>query len=116
MNGKSGAKLMYPTMHKPIPVGTRVRVPAGYACADAITGTIVGISSWHVVFMYIVSLDVPLDTDYGMQSAIVVHGPSLESEDGTANWKFRNNEDMLNYLREINASPSVELRKLATFS
>lgn len=104
MYGKSGAKLNYPSMHKPIPMGTRVRVPAGYACANEIVGTVVGISSWHVVFMYIVLLDEALDTDYGFQRAISVHGASLVSEDGSMNWKILP-EQFEQYLSDIHCSP-----------
>jgi len=63
-------------------MGTKVIVPAGYAAIEAVTGTVVGIASLHVIFSYIVLLDSPLQTEYGEWKAIVVHGPSLETPDG----------------------------------
>ena len=77
-----------PTLHKPIPMETRVRIPAGYITMAPLYGRVVGISSIHIVFGYIVLLDHPLDTEYGPQCAVVVNGPQLESEDGLTNWRL----------------------------
>ena len=67
-----------PTLHKPIPMEARVIVPH----IDRV-GTVVGISSMHVVFTYIVLLDEPWED----QRAVVAHGPLLEGEDGS-NWRI----------------------------
>lgn len=74
-----------PALHRPIPMGTRVIVPGGYAAPESIRGRVSGISSVLCeVFIYIVILDTPLPTDYGDQEAIVVPGTMLEGE----NWKL----------------------------
>lgn len=77
-----------PTLHKPIPMGTRVRVPAGFCSVDPVLGRVAGISMIHVVFGYIVILDTPIETEYGIQEAVSVTGSALESEDGKANWRI----------------------------
>ena len=79
-----------PTLHKPIPMNTRVRLPRYFSdpFRTPILGTVVGISSIHVIFTYIVLLDVPLTISYGVVKAVVVSGPELESEDGETNWRL----------------------------
>ena len=78
---------MEPTLHKPVPMETRVR----YAGTDHV-GTIVGVASMHVVFMYIVLLDTPIDSPEGRVRAIVAGGPQLESEDGLTHWRLEPHE------------------------
>lgn len=75
-----------PTLHYEIPIGTRVTVGQPY-CSER-NGTIVGISSCHVIFTYIVLLDEPVDSVYGQMRAIAVNGPELSSEDGKTNWRL----------------------------
>ena len=85
-----------PTLHKPIPMNTRVRLPRYFSdpFRTPIFGTVVGISSIHeiqadpFIFTYIVLLDVPLTISYGVVKAVVVSGPELESEDGKTNWRL----------------------------
>lgn len=76
-----------PTMHKPVPMGTRVRRPldrgTGY---PHFVGTVVGIASCHVIYHYIVVIDQPIDVDNEMHSTISVPGTLLDSEDGVKNW------------------------------
>lgn len=72
-----------PTLHKPIPMGARVVLPEEFYGGGK--GTVVGISSMHVIFNYIVLLDEPKeDSDYGTWKAISVSGTVLTGEDGTS--------------------------------
>jgi hypothetical protein len=48
-----------------------------------ITGTVIGIASFHIIFIYIMLLDKPLQTPEGMVRAIAVPGVNLMGEDGT---------------------------------
>jgi hypothetical protein len=73
-----------PALHKNVPMGARVVVPS-YAGGG--TGTVVGISSVHILFSYIVLLDVPIDSPYGITSAVCVGGPELNDVDGT-HWRL----------------------------
>lgn len=76
-----------PIAHKPIPMETRVIIPgAAIGQADSLTGVVVGISYAHIFFSYIVLLDSPLQSPYGLQRAISVPGGILEAPDGS-NWK-----------------------------
>lgn len=80
----TNAHVPQPTLHKPVPMNTRVVIPALYAGEER-RGTVVGIAFVHVVFSYIVLLDEPVDTPYGSQRAITVPGGDLTGEDGS-NW------------------------------
>ena len=81
-------QLLQPTLHKPIPMGARVKIPDHYYnLPNEMWGEVVGISFMHVIFGYIILLDTPLETSYGIQKAIVVNGPELEGSDGT-NWRL----------------------------
>ena len=79
-----------PTMHKPVPINSRVKIPNYYSKDKNknFFGTVVGISSMHVIFTYIVLLDEFLESEFGDLKAVVVHGTELESEDGLTNWKI----------------------------
>lgn len=77
---------LQPTLHKPVPMGARVRTPKHYLGEDKI-GTVEGIAFRHIVFVYIVRLDEPIQTEYGEQRAIVIPGSELEGLDGT-NWRI----------------------------
>lgn len=80
---------MKPTLHKSIPMNTAVRLPVDWLGHEA-TGVVVGVATMHVVFMYIVLLDVPhQDKDFGEIRAVTVGGPQLESVDGKTNWRFQ---------------------------
>ena len=81
---------MEPTLHKPIPMETRVRFPRGLNpnATDYQYGTVVGVASLHVLFTYIVLLDEPMDSAEGRVRAVGVIGPLLESADGTKNWRL----------------------------
>lgn len=76
-----------PTLHKPVPMGARVRVPPHFLGHTA-TGTVVGISFVHVVFSYIVLMDEPFPSEYGECRALCVGGAELDSEDGKSNWRL----------------------------
>lgn len=83
-----------PALHRPVPMNSRVLVPSNYlgrpeADLASRTGTVVGISSMHVIFTYIVLLDIPYnDPDYGEMKALAAPGSELESatEPGK-NWR-----------------------------
>lgn len=70
-----------PGLHKPVPMGTRVKVGRPYVDSERL-GTVVGVSSVHVVFGYIVLLDEAIPTDYGPARAIVMNGPEIETPEG----------------------------------
>ncbi len=73
---------MTPTMHKPIPMNTRVVVPKHYINKENAKGTVIGIATKYVIFQYIVLLDSPIETEYGECRAIVVIGSELRGENG----------------------------------
>lgn len=73
-----------PDLHKPVPMNARVIVPA-YAGGG--TGTVVGISSYHMIFSYIVLLDNPIEKEDGPHQAFAVHGTDLVGVDGS-DWKL----------------------------
>lgn len=75
-----------PTLHKPVPMGVRVVIPE-YFVGKKMKGEVAGISSMHVIFHYIVLLDEPIESEFGLQKAITVGGPQLEAEDGS-NWRL----------------------------
>lgn len=76
-----------PTLHKPVPLESRVRLPFHYFGKE-VKGTVVGISSMHVIFVYIVLLDEAQDSEFGKVRAVAVPGAELESEDGSTNWRL----------------------------
>jgi hypothetical protein len=78
---------MKPSLHKPVPMESRVIVPKHYLDRDDVKGTVVGVASMHVIFTYIVLLDEPIDTEYGTCRAIVVNGPELRGENGE-DWRL----------------------------
>jgi hypothetical protein len=80
---------MKPTLHKPVPMGTRVRLPKHYDLLSCNTGEVAGVASQHVIFQYIVILDVPFESDsLGICKAVTCTGGELESEDGQTNWRL----------------------------
>lgn len=74
-----------PTFHKPIPMGTRVIVPEHlFGDGKDHLGTVIGIASLQVFFIYIVLLDEPWeDPNYGTCQAVPVSGCALRGQDGT---------------------------------
>lgn len=76
-----------PALHKPVPMNSRVRLPLQWTVREA-KGTVVGISSMHVIFIYIVLLDEAIETEYGTCKAMACPGSELESEDGLTNWRL----------------------------
>ncbi len=76
-----------PGLHKPVPMGARVRIPPHYVGKVA-TGTVIGIAALHVVFSYIILLDEPHPTEYGEIRALSIVGSELDSEDGSTNWRL----------------------------
>ena len=79
-----------PTLHREVPMESRVLIPSTYRNdGKSRLGTVVGISSMHVIFTYIVLLDEPIK-DF---RAVVVNGPELEAEDGS-NWRLINQSDI----------------------
>lgn len=77
----------YPTLHKPIPMESRVVVPASY-CGEPRRGTVVGVAACHVIFWYIVLLDEPHEAPFGAVRAISVPGCELDGEGG-GDWRLR---------------------------
>lgn len=69
-----------PTLHDEIPLGSRVIVPASYCSTEPVSGRVVGIASIHVIFQYIVLLDTPIESEYGLNEAISVPGTLLRPE------------------------------------
>lgn len=82
----TNANVPQPTLHKPVPMGARVVIPALYV-GEVRHGTVVGIGFVHIVFSYIVLLDEPVNTPYGTMRAIPVVGGDLTGEDGS-NWRL----------------------------
>lgn len=80
-----------PALHKPIPLQTRVSIPKNYIGPDreSYAGRVVGISSLHIIFTYIVLLDVPVETEYGLTSAVCVSGAELMNEQGEYEWRLK---------------------------
>jgi hypothetical protein len=81
---------LQPTLHKPVPLQTRVIVPVQYLGADKhnFKGIVAGIATVHVIFTYIILLDEPIVTNDGLTSAIIVDGPNLMDEDGVYAWRL----------------------------
>jgi hypothetical protein len=79
---------MEPTLHLPVPMNSRVRIPDTFLGGKA-TGTVVGVAMEHVIFTYIVLLDESHQAPFGEIRAIVVPGPLLTSEDGLSDWKLK---------------------------
>ena len=79
-----------PTLHKPVPLQTQVIVPLHYLGPDreSYQGRVVGIASMHIIFTYIILLDVPVETEYGLTSAITVGGPELMNASGEYAWRL----------------------------
>lgn len=94
---------LYPTLHKPVPMNTRVALPEEWL-GRHVTGTVVGIASIHVVFQYIVLLDSPIVSEYGEQKAVVCGGPQLTCLKTGGDWRFVDDEDRNYYLKQINGS------------
>lgn len=80
---------MAPTLHKPVPMGSRVYIPEYFSSKrKKLAGTVVGVASLHVIYTYIVLLDEPLASEeFGEVKAVVVNGPELEGIDGS-NWRM----------------------------
>ena len=76
-----------PTLHKPIPMGSAVRSMEGCGLPQ-FTGTVVGISSQHVIFHYIISLDSPIVVEGEEHLAVTAPGTLLESLDRSSNWRL----------------------------
>jgi hypothetical protein len=75
---------LVPTLHKPIPMNTRVSIPM----LNGSFGRVVGIASMHVIFCYIVLLDDHLEINDEVVSAVSISGTELVSEDGKTNWRL----------------------------
>lgn len=81
-------EVIQPTLHKPVPMNARVVVPVSAGLYhQPLTGKVIGICSYHVIFIYIVLLDTPINNGYGEMSAVPVPGSLLESPDGS-NWRL----------------------------
>lgn len=76
-----------PTLHKDIPLQTRVRIDKQYLGRE-VTGTVGGIASAHVIFHYIVVLDEPHIHDGEVYTAITVIGSHLMDEAGVYRWRL----------------------------
>ncbi len=78
-----------PTLHKSIPMGARVVLPEHYLGlkqGKLREGEVVGVASCHVIYFYIVLLDVPVESPYGVLKAMSVPGTELVGTDGN-DWK-----------------------------
>lgn len=99
---------LQPTLHKPVPMNSRVRLPLEWCPGPAVgipaKGTVVGIASVHVVFQYIVLLDTPIISEYGQQRAVVCGGPQLTCLETGKDWRFSSDDDRNQYLKQINGS------------
>lgn len=81
-------ELLIPTFHKPVPMGTRVLVTTPYVNKeDCQEGTVIGVASTHLISMYIVLLDKPIESNCGTLKAIVINGPEIRGVDGMS-WKL----------------------------
>lgn len=81
---------MGPTLHKPVPMGSRVYIPEYFSInkEKKLTGTVAGVASVHVIYTYIVLLDESIQSEeFGELKAVVVNGPELEGVDGS-NWRL----------------------------
>ena len=78
-------EVLTPTMHKPVPMGARVAYQLG--SETRVTGRVAGVAVCNVIFIYIVILDEPLTSGFGVVEAISVPGTLLEGLDGT-NWRL----------------------------
>jgi len=77
-----------PTLHKPVPMGVRVKIPGHYHGKDReVWGEVQGVASAHVVWTYIVILEKELETPFGTVRAVTVPGPELEGEGGI-DWRY----------------------------
>lgn len=76
-----------PTLHNPIPMGTKVKIPDHYLKEKGVTGVVAGISSIHVIFIYTVILDREVSSTYGNIRVLCVPGTELEGLDGE-NWRI----------------------------
>lgn len=76
-----------PSLHLPVPLQTRCRIPAEYLGHEA-TGTVAGISSLGIIFHYIVILDTPHQFEGETHTAISVGGPQLMDETGAYAWRL----------------------------
>lgn len=103
MNTDAPQTVMVPTMHRPVPMNTRVVIAPGYVQRDAVKGTVRGIATMHVVFQYIVVLDEPIQTDQGEIGAVAVTGPSLTGEDGTQ-YAFSSHLEQEQYLTSLHTT------------
>ncbi len=92
---------LQPTLHKPVPMNSRVALPEEWLGRHA-TGTVVGIASIHVVFQYIVLLDTPIVSEYGEQKAVVCGGPQLTCLETGKSWRFSSDDDRAEYLASAN--------------
>lgn len=81
--------ILTPTLHKPVPLQIRVKVPGIYIgdSTSEATGRVVGIASMHVIFTYIVLLDKTVETAEGPTDAVVVPGSELMNEEGVYAWR-----------------------------
>lgn len=78
-----------PTLHKEVPLRTRVYIPSTYHYDKdkRYTGTVSGVAFMHVIFGYIVILDEEIPSEFGNLKAVVVNGPELEGVNGE-NWRL----------------------------
>jgi len=75
-----------PTMHRDIPIGTRVRTIKETLPKDVteeLVGEVQGVASVNLFFVYIILLDRPYDLPYfGPCRCMAISGLLLEGEDG----------------------------------
>ena len=72
-----------PTIHRPIPLQTRVILPE---YLGNLTGKVAGIYLMGPIFHYIVILDKPLNNEFGENNAISISGTELRSEVTGLKW------------------------------
>lgn len=72
--------LMTPSLHKPVPMGTRVLMKEELTGKEE-SGRVVGIATMSMIFQYIVLLDNPHECEYGSIEAVAVPGSMLINEE-----------------------------------
>lgn len=83
--------MMKPTLHRLIPLETRVLIHRDYFPhkRESYTGRVIGIKyDDYITFTYIVLLDVPIQEEFGISNTIEIWGHELMNEDGVYEWRL----------------------------
>jgi hypothetical protein len=79
--------MLQPTLHKPVPLGSSVRI-IETGSLNGKTGIVAGIAWQHVIFVYIIILDEPIQTKEGLTLAVTLPGTLLQSTVDGSDWKL----------------------------